>query len=466
MIRRIIDRIPIISRWVSSFFPPQVSRALPDLTDDEILSILRDRVERAKTSVGVVVGIIDDGGRRIISYGRPYAESHQTVDGDSVFEIGSVTKVFTALLLMDMAARGEVHVHDPISMYVPSSVKTPMYEGKEITLLHLANQTSGLPYMPSNFDPQDHLNPYIDYSLEQMFAFLSSYTLTRGVGATYEYSNYGVGLLGQLLALRAGTDYETLLQTRICQPLHLDATGIQLSPAMQARLTQGHNAILKPVGNWDMTVFAGAGALRSTVQDMLTFVALNMGLIESPFFGMMQEMHVAHCETGIAGLEVGLGWHVLKRFDTEIVWHNGGTGGYHSFIGFCKRKRQGVVVLVNSTNNIDDIGRHILERQYALAQVEPLKVRHAIDLDPQVFDSYVGMYQFSPTLTMSFYRRGATFLFKVIGEGPCEIFAETKTDFFIETEDVRFSFIYDDAGNVTKVMFRQPDVEQCGERIG
>src|SRR4030095_12775138 len=152
------------------------------------------------------------------------------------------------------------------------TVKTPTREGKEITLFDLATQTSGLPRLPTNFTPKDPLNPYADYTVDQLYAFLSSYTLTRGIGEQYEYSNLGVGLLGHILTLRAGTDYEALVRKRICEPLRIADAKIKLSSEMLAILATGHNQALKPVPNWDLPTLAGAGALRSTVNDMLKFV--------------------------------------------------------------------------------------------------------------------------------------------------------------------------------------------------
>jgi len=142
--------------------------ARAEVTDAEVKSILQDRIDRAKRGVGIVVGLVDEKGTRIVSYGNPGEDSKQKLDGDSVFEIGSVTKVFTATLLADMVERGEVSLNDPISKYLPRTVKTPTRDGKEITLVDLATQTSGLPRLPANFAPKDPQNPYADYSVDQM----------------------------------------------------------------------------------------------------------------------------------------------------------------------------------------------------------------------------------------------------------------------------------------------------------
>jgi serine-type D-Ala-D-Ala carboxypeptidase/endopeptidase len=354
-------------------FPARARVDQPKLSDYEIKNILRERIDVAKKSVGIVVGLIDEKGTRIISYGKRSENSGVPVDGDSIFEIGSVTKVFTATLLADMVERGDLQLDDPISKFLPKSVKAPSFEGKEITLRHLSSQTSALPRLPGNMTPKDQTNPYADYSVDQMYSFLSSCTLTRAPGSQYLYSNLGVGLLGHILGLVGKTDYESLVRTRICQPLRMNNTGITLTPEMKAHLATGHNQALRPVANWDLPTLAGAGALRSNVNDMLKFVAANIGLNASPLASAMSRTHQTQHDTGIEGLDVGLGWHILKRFDTELIWHNGGTGGYHSFVGFNKAKRTGVVILSNSTNDIDDIGRYLLESQYPLAKLEAPK---------------------------------------------------------------------------------------------
>jgi len=464
--KQIINRTLIATLIVSLLsLPAGVTRAQGGITDEEIREILRDRIDVKKKSVGIVVGLVDDKGTRIISYGKPQQNSDQTVNGDSVFEIGSVTKVFTATLLADMVERGEVGLSDPISKYLPKSVKTPTRNGKEITLLDLSSQVSSLPRLPGNFVPKDVKNPYADYSVEQMYAFLSNFTPTRDIGAKYEYSNFGVGLLGHILTLRAAKDYETLVCTRICELLKMDSTRIKLTPEMQAHLATGHNSALQPVPNWDIPTLAGAGALRSTVNDMLKFVAVNLGLKKSPLLAPMRKTHQSQRETGMPDVEIGLGWHILKKFNTLIVWHNGGTGGYHSFIGFDEKKRKGVVVLSNSANDIDDIGRHLLESQYPLAKLEAPKERKAIKLDAKTLDAYVGDYQLAPNFVITISREGDQLFGHATGQGKLELFAETEADYFSKLIDAQITFVKDNKGQVTHLVLHQNNVDQPAKKI-
>jgi serine-type D-Ala-D-Ala carboxypeptidase/endopeptidase len=460
---QLIKRLALLLISVSCFSAQLPARA--EVADEQVKSILQDRIDRAKRSLGIVVGLVDEKGARVITYGKASQDGHLALDGNSVFEIGSVTKVFTATLLADMVERGEVSLNDPISKYLPRTVKTPTRDGKEITLFDLATQTSGLPRLPANFAPKNPQNPYADYSVDQMYAFLSGYSLTRGIGEKYEYSNFGVGLLGHILALRAGTDYETLVRKRICQPLQMSDTKIKLTPEMLARMTTGHNQALKPVANWDLPTLAGAGALRSTVNDMLKFVAANLGLTKSPLLVAMQKAQQSQRETGQTDLSIGLNWHILKKFDSEMIWHNGGTAGYHSFIALDRKNHRGVVVLSNSANDIDDIGRHLLVSQYPLARLEPPKEHKAIQLDPKVFDAYTGEYQVVPGVSLVFTREGDKLFMQPTGQSKVEIFPESETEFFLTVADVQVTFVKDDKGQVNEAIFNQNGRKLTAKRI-
>jgi CubicO group peptidase (beta-lactamase class C family) len=152
--------------------------------------------------------------------------------------------------------KSEVALTDPVSKFLPPTVKIPERNGRKITLQDLSTQSSGLPRMPSNFTPKDMTNPYADYSVEQLYQFLSGYELTRDIGEKYEYSNLGVGLLGHALSLRAGTSYEALVKARITGPLGMTSTSIALTPDMKARFAVGHDGDLKAVSAWDIPTLA------------------------------------------------------------------------------------------------------------------------------------------------------------------------------------------------------------------
>src|SRR3972149_8582837 len=230
------------------------------LPDSEIQKILAERIDVSHQGVGIVVGVIDANGRRGIAHGRARAADPRPLDSDTIFEIGSGTKVCTALLLADMVQRGEVALDDPISKYLPSGVKAPERNGRAIALVDLATHTSGLPRVPANLRPATFQDPYADYTAEHLDAFLSSYELPREPGTKFEYSNLGGGLLGYLLARRAGMDYAALVRARITGPLGMTSTtaarpGDEDGP----RLAAGHNAPLQPGPPGHLHVLPGWG---------------------------------------------------------------------------------------------------------------------------------------------------------------------------------------------------------------
>jgi CubicO group peptidase (beta-lactamase class C family) len=337
----------------------------------EIQQILKAAVDNRRT-VGIVVGIIDANGKNIYSYGKT-AVAGRNVDGDTVFEIGSVTKTFTATLLADMVKRGLISLDDPVAKYLPEGVKMPSRGGKVITLLDLATHRSGLPRIPTNAQPADFLNPYADYTAEKLFEFLSNYMLPRDIDASFEYSNLGAGLLGEVLARKAGKSYEALLAERIFRPLEMNSSGIVSRPEMSDRLATGHLPGLMPVKDWGFDVLAGCGAIRSTVNDMLKYIAAYMGLKASPLLSAMAMARQERKDTDIPNSRIGLAWYTDKLPNAVVVWHNGETFGYHSFIGFDLKQGMGVVVLSNCKNNLDDIGLHLLDNQVPLTKIEPKK---------------------------------------------------------------------------------------------
>jgi CubicO group peptidase (beta-lactamase class C family) len=227
--------------------------------------------------------------------------------------------------------------------------------------------------MPDNFRPADFGNPYADYDAAKMYEFLNRYTLPRDPGEKYEYSNLAVGLLGHALSRKAGMSYEQMVRKRVWEPLKMSSTTIALSDEQKTRLATGHNAILQPVKNWDLDALAGAGAIRSTVNDMLKFLAAASGRVDSPLAPAFKRMLSVRREAGSPAIHIAMGWHIFNQFDTEIVWHNGGTGGYRTFAGYIPASKKAVVVLTNAAFDSDDIGRHLLENQWPLAKFDAAK---------------------------------------------------------------------------------------------
>jgi CubicO group peptidase (beta-lactamase class C family) len=438
----------------------------PVPSDSEIRKILVERIDTFHRGVGIVVGVIEPQGRRVVVYGTLNQGDARPLNGDTIFEIGSATKVFTSLLLADMVQRGEVALADPVAKYLPAEVKVPERGGRAITLVDLSTHTSGLPTMPTNFNPKDPANPYADYTVDQLYQFLSSYQLTRDIGSKFEYSNLGVGLLGQALARRAGMDYEALVRSRITIPLGMSSTGITLSPEMKARLALGHNDKLVTVPNWDLPALAGAGALRSSANDMLTFLAANLGYVKSPLAPAMAAMLSVRRPTGAPELgEIGLGWLITKPSEDEIVWHNGGTGGYRSYIGYDAKTRVGIVVLSNTFTlaGIDDIGMHLLDSHAPLLPAP--KEHKEITVDARIFDGYVGQYQLAPNFILTITREGDQLFAQATGQGKAQIYPESEREFFYKVVDAQITFETDAKKRATGLTLHQNGANMPAKRI-
>jgi CubicO group peptidase (beta-lactamase class C family) len=434
------------------------------LSDSAIRAVIKDRVD-AKRSSGIAVGILDPDGRtRVFAYGT--SGTSRPLDEKSVFEIGSITKTFTATTLADMVAKGEVKLDDPVAKYLPSTARVPSRNGREITLVDLATQSSGLPRMPSNFAPKDQTNPYADYTEQQALDFVSSYQLPRDVGSKYEYSNLGMGLLGIALSRREGVSYEALVRKHVIDPLGMNDTRVTFTPSMRERLALGHDENGAVVSNWDIPALAGAGALRSTVSDMLRYLQAYVDPTHTTLTQAIQMAQTKRYATDNPNLSLGLAWHILTTASgNPITWHNGGTGGYRTFIGFDPARHAGVVVLSNSATSVDDIGLHFVDPRVPLAPA-PVKVAHTeITVAPAVLDRYVGDYEFAPNFHIVVTREGNALFGQPTGQDKVQLFAEKEDAFFLKVVDAQIVFTKDSSGNVTGMVLKQNGGEAPGKKI-
>lgn len=310
-------------------------------SDEAIAALLAWRMER--NGVGMVVGVIDGPRRSVIAHGARSAGNRRPVDGGTVFQIGSLSKVTTSLLLADMVARGEVRLDDPVSQSLPAGV-TMLEVGRPVTLRHLATHTSGLPSMPTNFDIRGEPDPYAAYPVDSIWSFLSTFKPDNPPGTAYEYSNLGVSLLGLALALRLGTTYEALLKERVLTPLGMSSTSITLNADQLERLAPGHGPDLQPIGGWEMVTLQASGSLRSTAEDMLLLLQAFLGRGEDPRLLKATAIQLRE------GLEVDGTFRPLGlglRSDGTYA-HAGGKEGYRSGLAFNPGTGVGAVVLANT----------------------------------------------------------------------------------------------------------------------
>jgi serine-type D-Ala-D-Ala carboxypeptidase/endopeptidase len=339
------------------------------LTEAEVKTMLQDYIDTDKLGVGIAIGIVDTNGPRVIGHGKLDNGTDCEVNGDTVFEIGSVTKLFTALLLQDMVERGEMRLDDPVQKFLPDSAKLPTFQGRAITLLHLATHTSGLPRDGDG----------------GLFPFLSRCTLHRAPGTLMEYSNLGMALLGYVIALKAGKDYETLVEERICQPLGMESTRVALLPPLKSRFASGHIIPGHRVHSFTgVSEFPGAGSLHSTANDLLKFVAAYAGITPSPLSGVMQKAEALHKLE--SGEERRLAWGLENG---SVFEHGGLTIGFQSELAFDAKKHRGVVVLSNCrpySDLVPAIWQPLLDGRSP-------RPTNTVSIKPNLLDCYVGLYR-------------------------------------------------------------------------
>jgi len=421
------------------------------LPDGEIRTILKERIDQTRQSVGIVACSFDADRQKIVTHGSSGAANDRPLDGDTVFEIGSITKVFTALLLAEMVTRGEVALDDPVAKYLPADAKMPGRDGKQITLLDLATYSSGLPRDPEGLSNISD-NPFAAYTAEQLYSFLSRHTLRFDPGTHYEYSNLGFGLLGYALALRANASYEDLVVSRLCRPLGLDDTRIALGPSMRERLAQGHFANLKAARNWDFSApLAASGALRSTANDLVKFMrATCLGEPGAPLRPAIDLLLATRRAAYAANAKVGLGWFVLSGNDDEIVWKDGQTGGYASFVGVSTRLRSGAIVLSNAISSNNDIGLRLTNPAYKITEYPP-----EVAVDPAVLATYDGIYRMNPKFVLVIRAEGGRLFVRGTGQAEFEMFAEAEDRFFMRIVDAQGTFLRDKDGRVDRLLWHQ-----------
>lgn len=429
----------------------QVGRLATPYVDNEIV-------------VGMTIGVMHKGKSSIFNYGRLSADDSRHPEGDTIYEIGSVSKVFTGVLLADAVSQGRVKLDQSAGDLLPSEVTMPSHDGQAITLQNLSTHVSGLPRLPDNLKIEAPGNPYAAYTVKNMYAFLSGHKLSRAPGEKSEYSNLGVGLLGQLLAREADTTYEQLLRDRIAKPLDMADTTISLNEQQQSRLAPPHLGVGQASSNWDLSALAGAGAIRSTGKDMLKFVQANLDPPAGEIGKAIQfawQIHQQPLEQG--QFAMGLGWHVAH--DGQTRWHNGQTGGYHSAMYVNRQLEVGVVLLTNtSTGEVDPLAEQIV-KMLSGAKVEPRKFEKPVAVDPDILERYVGKYQLVPGMEFTVTTKKGKLFVGLTDQPTIEVYPRSETEWYYKVVKATLAFEVDGDGKCNAVELFQHGVRQKAKRI-
>jgi serine-type D-Ala-D-Ala carboxypeptidase/endopeptidase len=426
--------------------------------DETLRAAMANRVDVARNGIGLIAGISTPEARRYVAYGHA-SKAGGEPGPDTIFEIGSITKVFTSLLLADMVERAEVKLDDPVAMYLPKGTSVPSRNGRHITLEDLATHSSGLPRDATNLDHKQ-VNPFAGYGPAQLYEFLAQYQLTRDPGQRFEYSNIGASLLGHALTLRAGKSYEQMLHTRILEPLGMKDTAITLSDGQLRRIAQGHDGAFEPVRLWDVDAIVGAGSIRSTAADMLLFAEAWMGTREHPLKRSMERMLAVSRPGSASSMEMSLGW---ARTRNGILFHSGRRGGMTSAIAIRPATRTAAVVFSNTMEGIDDLAFHAVNPEQRPRHYPP--ARAAVTLGEDALERYVGVYEFVPQISLTVTREGARVFGQVTGQPRFEIFAEREDKFFVKVVNAQITFEQDANGLIAGLILHQNGTDQKARKV-
>lgn len=336
---------------------------------DSIKAIIQREVTN-KRSKSIIVGIVDANGRQFFAAGQLSDTDKRLPDGNTIYEIGSITKVFTSLALADMSLKKQLNLTDPISKFLPKTVKTPIRNEKEISLLSLSTHRSGMPRFPNNVDPKNVDDPYADYTVKKLYEYVSNFEPSFDIDTRWQYSNVGYGVLGTVLTIVSHKNFETLITDEICQPLNMNNTLITLTAKQKSNLAIGHAETGTVAGLTALGAIEAGGALRSNVNDLLTLAEANMGFIKTDLSPAIQVTHVLQAKKDGNDTYTTMGWTLANDHGQNLLFKDGGMPGYRTFLGIDLKNKIGVVVLSNSNNSVTDIGEHFLD---ATRKVEPYK---------------------------------------------------------------------------------------------
>lgn len=328
--------------------------------DKKVDASARTYIQKTNT-VGLCIGIINNGNISTYGYGETARGNGKIPDADNIFEIGSLTKTFTAAILAYYVNDGRVKLSDPIIKFLPDSVTSnPALDG--ITLEMLSNHTSGLPRLPEDFftHAKDAADPYKDYTEDLMFSYLKNCKPVTKPGVQYVYSNFAVGLLGDILEhVSGGQTYTQMLTEMITKPLYMESTAQHLTNLLKPRFVPVYNEDGAETLHWDWDALAPAGALNSSLNDLLIYAKANMA---KPTTRLTKALALTHQITYDKTPKVGLGWHIITVNGVDYYFHDGGTGGSSTFFAFNIEKNIAVILLSNSAASTYATGVDILKQ--------------------------------------------------------------------------------------------------------
>ncbi|QEF98571.1 D-alanyl-D-alanine-carboxypeptidase/endopeptidase AmpH precursor [Stieleria maiorica] len=445
--------------------PTALSAAPPDLNDPATRQRVRSLVQPYLDNelvVGLSLGLIAGDRAATFHFGKT-SQDGPAPDDQTVYEIGSVTKVFTGILLADAVVQNKVKLDQDAAELMPDGARMPESGGKSITLLDLSIHRSGLPRLPSNMTNVGGENPYADYTSDLALEFLNEYSLTRDPGDAMEYSNLAVSFLGYLLCRQAGKSYDELFSQRVTGPLGMSDTTVTGNDDVLQRLATGHDALAKPRSTWEFADMPGAGGIRSTVTDMLRFAKANLDPPDNDLGKAIQLAWKQHRAGDAKDFAMGLGWHLAR--DGSTRWHNGQTGGFHAMLFVNRQIPAAVVLLTNTaTMEVDRLAEDLI-RMLAGAPVEPRTFESAVKVPVVKMKRCEGRYQLAPGAVFDINVVNDRLMVQLTGQPALQVFPKSETEWFYKVVQATLTFKDANDGRFDSVELFQNGVRLVAKRI-
>ncbi len=438
-----------------------------NLTDQWVEKAARPLVE-SRVVDGLSVGYIEGKHHGLVHLGSS-SRAGKHADDLTVYEIGSVSKVFTGLMLADAVARGEIDLNAAADVANPAGIRLPSRNGRSIKWIDLGTDRAGLPRIPGNLAHTDLTNPYRDYDSKKAAAFLNQYKLPRQPGASQEYSNLGASVLGYLVAQNAGKSYEQLLRERIATPLRMSDCTVLLSEDQRKRLATPHDKFRSATPAWTFSDLPGAGGIYATMRDMMRFAEAQLTPPTGKLGAAIELAWKQQRDADASGPAMGLGW--LIAGDGQTRWHNGQTGGSHSAIFINRKLNCAVVVLCNTAvTEVDQLAMQLVLK--AAGQESKLKPRETSDqksgdlaIDAKLRARLVGRYQLTPSFIFTVRDRDGHLMVSITDQPTQEVFPDSPTRWSYRGVDATLEFKLPKTGAATSLILHQNGIEQTAHRI-
>jgi CubicO group peptidase (beta-lactamase class C family) len=413
---------------------------------------LADAFVESELAPGIAIGVLDES-RRIRTYSAGTLEvgGGRPVTKDTIFEIGSITKVFTATLAHMLEQQGELSLSDPVTVHLPDEIDVKAVAGNEILLWHLATHTSGLPRVPTEMNSG---KSYYPFSLDQLYEFLVNWEPNRAPGESYLYSNLGFGLLGLAVELNQNASFEELVRRHILSRLNMRSTGCMYEGGLAERVATGHQDNRPVSARFWTRPTAGAGGLKSSVKDLMLFAKANLATSNTQLHRSIRACQISRI--GKSRGRVGLAWNVSVESSERIISHDGATRGFRSFIAFMPDRGHAVVVLANSTHEVATLARHILAPDViGIEQLPPLSIPTYRPRRPIDLDQYVGSYRSASDERFAVENRNGELFARLNKQSFFSYRPIGENLFLFNKFNARLRFEHDTDGRVTTLILEQ-----------